>query len=132
MLYTSLLPGFPTMKHQSVKKKKKSPFLMRTWGLIFSMVPGDVAVGMPLPVMGLAASFCARDMQTAPLDSHKILVLKLRPVFSEQSSFPETPKTTLYWPGACVFMFCVSKREKMPFSKGQMLLAKTTLTHYAQ
>ena len=52
MWCTSPLPGIPTMKHQSVKKKK-ALFVMRTWGLIFSMVPGDLAVGLPLQVMGV-------------------------------------------------------------------------------
>ena len=44
----------------------------------------------------------------APLDSHKILVLKLRPSFSEQIRLQENAKTTLCWPGAgvcaCVYL----------------------------
>lgn len=84
---------------------------MRTWGLIFSVVPGDLAVGLPLQGMGVillhfAHAACAPH--PSPLDGYKILVLKSRPFFSEQSRFPETPKLLSAGPQARVFvLMCV-------------------------
>lgn len=76
---------------------------MRTWGLIFSTVPGHLAVGLSLLVLGtLLLHFAQYCMETAPLHGCTILVLKLRLSFSEQSRFLKTPNCSVLAWGLCV------------------------------
>lgn len=119
MWHTSPLPGLPTMKHQSVKKKK-GPVCDEDLGVNFQPGAWGFSGGTPITCNGNpAASFHAYCMETAPFHGYTILVLKLRPSFLEQSRFSERPNYSVLAWGLCVCASVYERergRERMPFS----------------
>lgn len=106
-------PGLPTMKYQSVKKKKKKAPCDEDLGVNFQHGAWGFSCGTPITCNGNpAASFHAYCMETAPFHGYTILVLKLRPLSQSKAVF-QKHLTTQRGPGACVFVFmCMRKRER--------------------
>lgn len=105
MLHTSLLSGLPTKKYQSVKEKQKNknPVSDEDLGVNFSAWRLGISLWDSHYLQWESHCFISCT-QYAPLDSHKIWILKLRPAFSEKIRLQENAQTTRCWSGACVFL----------------------------
>lgn len=109
MLHTSLLPGFPTMKHRSVKKKK--PLSDEDLGVHFQHGAWGRSSGTAITRNGTRAASCTGYANCTPRQPQNFS-------FEIEASFLRTKQfsrnTENYFvlaQGLCVYVLCIQKGE---------------------
>lgn len=113
MLYTSLLPGFPTMKHQSVKKKKKKkPVSDEDLGVNFQHGAWGRSCGDAITRNGTRCLILCTGYADCTPRQPQNFSFEIEASFLRTKQFSRNTKNYFVLArGLCVYVLCIQKGE---------------------